>query len=260
MNTLLKPKNRLLYVDLLRAFAIFTMVIIHVIYQLGFIFLDLWQDLGFNTNENILLFCAKCADFHFSNEAFLLNMLFCSGIFMFLSGYSTNLSSRLYIKALKLSILALLITLFTSIASEILNVEMTIKFGIIHFFAIATFLAILLKKSNSITLILFIIVTFTLGSIMRLTEVDNSFLAILGFYDSTFVTADYYPIFPNIAIFATGMLYGRTIKFKPINLSVGEQRLPALIRPIAFLGRNSLKVYVTHIFIIALILFPIGLI
>ncbi|MGN0624954.1 MAG: heparan-alpha-glucosaminide N-acetyltransferase domain-containing protein, partial [Oscillospiraceae bacterium] len=71
---------------------------------------------------------------------------------------------------------------------------------------------------------------------------QNFATAILGFPPYNFVSSDYYPMLPWIFLFFCGSLLGRIL------VSHAEQ--PALLRsrcrPLAFLGRHSLVIYLVH--------------
>lgn len=77
------------------------------------------------------------------------------------------------------------------------------------------------------------------------------FMTMLGFKDPGFYSSDYFPLMPWLFLYMTGLFAGRLLQS---SLSTSNKKtpgeIPAIyrlnIRPLSFLGRHSLLVYVLH--------------
>ena len=189
--------------------------------------------------------------------------------FIFLAGLSLTLSYRRVVepqppgqklfrkylgRGLRIFSYGLLITLLT----WILVPREMIVFGILHLIGASIVLAypFLGLRLPNIALGACCIV---LGLYLRNFGVDHAWLAWLGIRPDFFML-DYWPIFPwfgvvLLGIFAGNTLYGGRRKRPPR----AAPPLPG-IRPLAFLGRHSLPVYLVHqpILLATLILLGVG--
>ncbi|MDR2771092.1 MAG: DUF1624 domain-containing protein, partial [Clostridiales Family XIII bacterium] len=68
----------------------------------------------------------------------------------------------------------------------------------------------------------------------------TSWLFPFGFRSAGFYSADYFPLFPYLFVFLAGSAAGTLVKHLP----AAARR--AHIRPLAYLGRHSLLIYLLH--------------
>ncbi|MEM4495809.1 MAG: heparan-alpha-glucosaminide N-acetyltransferase [Archaeoglobaceae archaeon] len=205
---------RLWKLDLLRGFAVLLMLIYHFFFDAQFFgLLDLEGTFWF--------FFPR----------------FIGGMFIFISGLTMALTyknfQRILRKVAKLSLIAVSISFITFSIFD----EQPVYFGIIHFFAVATLLSVLFVKMPKLSLI-FGIFLFFLGFLLQSISLDTYFLLWIGIRPKNFSTLDYYPLMPWFGIMLFGLYFGNktkeffknSVKFK-------------LLDPLAFLGRNSLAIY-----------------
>ena len=172
-------------------------------------------------------------------------------LFIFLSGVSFCLSvprkslkkifSSSLRRCLTLSVIALMITFVTYMYFP----QERIYFGILHFFALASILMLIVLplRGYSIPIGIFIII---LGEWIRWIHMDSIFLIPLGIVPQGFYSADYYPIIPWFGYMLIG--YGMTYLFRErkwfTDLLSGHTDI---LTPLAFMGRHSLLIYVVHV-------------
>lgn len=229
-------KSRVHLIDEVRGFAILCMVVYHFFFDLVVLF-----------NVNIPLFYT---DFIQS-----LVILFAGG-FIFISG-SACLFSRNNIKR---GIICFCLGLLISLATYIVMPEVFDLFGILHMLGISMLLYVplspLIKKIPPVIglaiCLLLCIATFHLqdGYIgygafsieLPAFFYKTSFLFPLGLPNAAFMSSDYFPLIPWFFCFISGSFFGVLVK---------EHRLPEAfykshIRPLAFIGRNTIFIYILH--------------
>lgn len=221
MNTI---KNRYNSIDFLRGFTIINMIIFHALF-------DLENFYGFNFNH----------DFYYYQQYICIS-------FILISGYSTNFSNNFKKKFFILTGLSLLITLGSYIYSK----EDAIYFGIIHFFAAATLVHMILKNfikkiNPKFGLIVNTILFITLKNIYYGSIFFNKFQLPKSFYDlnlfflglpsKNFSSGDYFPIIPWIFLFYMGYFLFDFIKVTKKEASHNF---------INVMGRHSLLIYFLH--------------
>ncbi len=137
---------------------------------------------------------------------------------------------------------ALLITVITLIS----NGERYIYFGILHFIAIASVLALPLLRFYWINLMLGILIIL-LGLSYQDPLFNPRYLNWIGFVSEKPVTDDYVPIFPWLGVVLIGIFVGRWAyseqKFKFIKTWHGNFPLVRLLR---YAGQHSLLIYMVH--------------
>ncbi len=244
-------RSRIHALDELRGFCLILMIVFHAFYTLGYMFsLPLARDL-----------------FHFFAPA---EPLF-AGIFIALCGFSCRLSRNNLKRGLLLSVVSVALTAATYAFSAIDGIgDVTIWFGVLHCLSVCILLFTLLKKPLSriptwlgliLTAVLF---TLTFGMLEGYVGVGafawhfptewlaNQWLAPLGI--GFLYSADFFPVFPWFFCFLFGAYLGNY-----------KAKLPKWtrrqhLRPLAFLGRHSLWVYLVHQPIIFGIAYAIDLI
>lgn len=237
-----KPHLRVHLIDEIRGIAIIFMVVYHFFYDLVAIF-----------GVNIPAFYVA--------QKFVLAFVF---IFVFISGSSSAFSRSNMVRGLKCFGLGIGLTLVTYFFMR----DQLILFGILHMLGVSMVLYAalcpLIKKIPPIWLIsgaLFLfILTFSvpegeLAFFIPLPRIlyNVGFLFPLGFAAPDFYSSDYFSLMPWFFCFVAGSGFGRLLK---------EKRLPdffykAHFKPLCFVGRNTLIIYVLHQPIVYSILYMI---
>jgi uncharacterized membrane protein len=242
-------RERFWEIDALRGIAVVAMVLYHFSYDLAFFGLfDVGffrSGLGLNTGRLI------------------------GGSFIFLAGISLTLSyarvtasqpsgeklfRKYFSRGLRIFSYGLVITLLTWI---FLPNEM-IVFGILHLIGASIILAypfLNLKLAN----VALGVACIAIGSLLRGFEVHTPWLVWLGI-DPTFFMLDYWPIFPWFGVVLFGVTAGNALYGDLSKRAASSTPRPSAVRPLAFLGRHSLVVYLVHqpVLLAALILLGVG--
>ncbi|MFZ2539251.1 MAG: heparan-alpha-glucosaminide N-acetyltransferase [Oscillospiraceae bacterium] len=229
--------NRVHLIDEVRGFAIICMVVYHMAYDLVVIF-----------GMNIPLFYTDFTD--------TLVVLF-AGLFIFISGSACLFSRNNLKRGFFCFMLGMAMTIFTFFfMSDSLDI-----FGILHMLGINMMLFPLLapfvKKISPVwgivgCLVLWLF-TYNLQSgylgFEGIFTIDmpnviykTNFLFPIGLSNAAFFSVDYFPLIPWTFCFFAGSFLGVLLK---------ERRLPEAFykmhfKPLAFVGRNTLLIYILH--------------
>ncbi len=235
----MNEKKRIHTIDEVRGLCVVGMVLYHALYTITIVFNF---ELGFNITSSIFMFI----------------VYFGACTFIFISGIASQLTSSNLTRGIKLIFVAILISVITSIATP----QSAVYFGIIHFFSVAMivfhFIKPLIDKINIfaglITSVILFILTFNVTS-MRIIGIPNlfeiklpdqlyqtNFLFAFGFPNSSFMSADYFPLLPFLFMFIAGGFVGRWAVSGKFPNFLYKKRLP----PLSFVGRHSLIIYVLH--------------
>lgn len=180
------------------------------------------------------------------------------GTFIFISGIAAYVSyknsrqgfdKKYFRRGLKLLVFAATITVFTYFFVP----QGIIFFGILHFFAFTSFLLPFIIKYDKLNLFAGILIAL-FGIYLQLTSFNFSYLFWLGFMQNNFVTFDYFPLIPWLGVLMLGIYFGKTAVKKISKFKISNP-LGSLF---AFLGRNSLTIYLLHQPILILILLMLG--
>jgi len=241
-------KTRYESLDLLRGIAIIGMVLFHTLFDLCFIF-----------GVNIPFFNVKVMLYWQS--------IVCI-IFMLISGALSASSHKLLKRGLVIFAFGLLL----SFISFIVFPEAFIAFGILHFFGLAMIITSLLKPFLNkvpnlfgliVCLVGFIVTRFIYFGYILLPifgrfvlpsdPYRTDFMFFMGFPYKGFISSDYYPMIPWYFMFLCGY-FG----FKIVTKKADKSYLHFRFKPMEFLGRHALVIYIIHqpiIFLICLGLF-----
>ncbi|MEE3332859.1 MAG: heparan-alpha-glucosaminide N-acetyltransferase [Ruminococcus sp.] len=228
-------KKRISIIDEARGLCIIFVVIYHLFYSLAMIF----------NVESIY-------------ESFRIMRIFqpiLPTVFIFISGISFQLSRS----NIKRGFMLLIISAMMTAVLLIFMPSQVIWFGILHFLAISHIICGLLKKPIDkipaiAGLIVCVILFFLTCNIQRgylgfegLWAVDlpstlyqTYFTVPLGFCPPGFYSADFFPILPWIFLFIAGTIVGRYVQNLPDSL------IKPHIKPLAFIGRHTLIIYLAH--------------
>lgn len=224
-------KKRINFIDTWRGLSIVFMVIYHLLYDLKFIFL---KDMEFFTIPSWYPF-----------------QQFICWSFIFLAGFSHNLSKRPLKNSIKILLAALVLTLVT----KTFDPNAYIRFGVLHLLGFSMLVVSLgqrffsLKKSHPLVLglLAFIIfIYFWAYGVEALSFYDDlagrKFLFALGFTGPSFVSTDYFPLVPWFFLYLTGFYLGSYHEqVNPFikNHDLGENFLGKI-------GRHSFFLYLIH--------------
>ena len=217
----MEQKQRIELMDAARGLALCLMVVHHFLYDL----------------------CAFCGVpwVWFTNPVFDTLHYFFAGLFILLSGVSSNFSRSNTRRGLKALGIALGITLVTY------YMGMTIVFGVLHLLGTCMLLYGLTQKFWQ-RLPAWAIPALSLAGILATARLTNGYptqtphLWIIGLVTPDFYSSDYFPLLPWSFVFLLGTWAGRYVR---------EGRLPRWFYEtrVAFLpavGRRSLLIYVAH--------------
>lgn len=181
-----------------------------------------------------------------------------ASIFIFMSGVAAHISyennkekltMKYIIRGMKLLFFAILITLFTYVFVP----QKTIFFGILHFFAVTSFLIPIFIKYNKLNMIAGLSIILS-GVYLQQQDFNFSYLFWLGFVPENFSTFDYFPLIPWLGVILIGVYYGRYILEKTANIKFKSKFSSIFI----FLGKHSLTVYLIHQPALVLLLIAFG--
>lgn len=241
------PTVRFWEVDLLRGVAIVLMVFYHLVFDL-----DYFAVYDINASSGFWLTVARAA----------------ASLFLLLVGLSLTLSysrarlleqeDRFHLRLLKRSVWILSLAMGISIVTYLFIREGFIVFGVLHLIGLSLLLTypfLRLQRYNFIFGFLFIL----LGIYLQTTSVEYPWFLWLGLAPRTFYSVDYFPVFPWIGVILIGMGLGNLLypgyrRRIPVRDFVGS----SLVRSLAFLGRNSLAVYLVHQPVIIVLLLFVG--
>ena len=205
-------------IELLRALAIVLMVIFHLVY-------DLKEFAGINLDYQAPFW------FWIGKTAALL--------FIFIAGLSSGFSRTPVKRGLKVLLYGMVITLVTYLAMR----DMYVRFGILHFLGVTMILSPLLARLSSPILGILAAFSALLGFWLKALWVETSLLLPFGLMYKGFGSIDYYPLFPYIGMTFLGILaYRHLYERQP----VPKFSFQLNSKPIRWLSRNSLKIYLVH--------------
>ena len=235
-------KTRINLIDEVRGFAVLCMIFYHAFYVFDSFFA--WEQA-----EALFKFFMP------------VQPLF-AGIFIFICGLSCTFSNNNLKRGIILSGVALGFTFVTAVVMPELGfVECEIYFGILHFLSASIIIYALISKVLSKISpgigVVFCAVLYPFTSniknrvlsygelvVFKIPDAlyEHDFFAPLGIYSPEFYSADYFPLFPDIFIFLSGVFTGFHLAKKGYPEWAYPQKMPFF----GFLGRNALPIYVVH--------------
>lgn len=232
------PRRRIFLMDELRGFAVFCMIFYHGFYTLAFLY---------NLQAGMVLL-----RFFMPAEPWF------AGLFMLISGISSDLSHSNLARGFKLLGVALAVTLVTYLAVP----DELIVFGILHFLSVCMILYGLAKPFSdrfrfswaavAACALLFLCtrgvsagylgLSPQWGVLLPASLYQTNWLAPLGIFDGAFRSSDYFPLFPWIFVFAAGTVLGKLAARGEFPEFMYPSRVPFF----SWLGRHALILYLVH--------------
>ena len=214
--------NRIEIIDAARGLSIILMVVYHFFYDL-------------------VAFCSFPIHVLYNPLVNSLEVFFAS-LFILMSGASTQFSRNNLKRAAKILLAALIVTVVT----RYFDPAAYVRFGILHFLGVSALLYALLrgpadrlvsKIHPALYLILFFIVKYVFSR-----PYPVPYLWPLGIYTDSFVSTDYFPVFPWIFIYFLGIWFGKAVVAKKLPAWFYELKSPFF----ASAGRKTLLIYLLH--------------
>jgi uncharacterized membrane protein len=215
--------KRIFEIDFFKVIALIFMIVFHTIYDLNeFVNIDLDYTSGL---------------WHYIGKISVL-------LFIFLAGINSGFSH----KPIKRGIMVFSCGMIVTFTTFIFMNDLYVRFGILHFLGVCMILFPLLKRINNVILFLIAILIIVLSNIGILDEI-----ALIVFLKNTFgdMSIDYYPLFPYLSIFISGILTYKLIYYKRKSIL----KLNIQSKLLYILSKYSLLIYLTHQLIILGIIF-----
>lgn len=220
-------KKRYPLIDSLRALALLSMIIYHTLWDLNYLF-----------GVNIAWFNSVAT--HIWQQSICWT-------FIIISGFCVPLSSKVFWRGINIIVCSFAITAVSTLVTP----QNPIFFGVLGLIGSGMVLSSLLDKlfrhiKPTVGVVLFaglFLVTRFFGEKIFPPEWNlNMFTACLGFPPADFSSADYFPLVPWLFLYFAG--YFLCLLFKEKNYMKYLRR--PRIKPLEFIGRNSLLIYMLH--------------
>ncbi|MBE7002981.1 MAG: DUF1624 domain-containing protein [Ruminococcaceae bacterium] len=177
----------------------------------------------------------------FHNVVFDPLQYFFAGLFILISGVSSNYSHSNVLRGLKTLGVALVITLVTTV------MDMPIVFGILHLLGVCMLLYGLTQRLWA-KLPAWVVPTLSVLGVLLTARLVNGYpsenphLWMFGLVTPEFESADYFPLLPWMFVFLLGTWAGKYVREGRLPKWFYETRVPFL----PAVGRKSLLIYIVH--------------
>ncbi len=236
-------KQRFWEIDLLRGIAVIMMITYHILFDLDFL---------------------GIISFPFQSISFRLFLYPIGTLFLVLVGVSLVFGYNKYKfehehyppfkKYLKRGLFLFILALVITLATWIYPHEGFILFGVIHCISISIILSYFFISRPKIALFIGLLLV-SIGIFFMNITISNPYLFWLGLKTSSFYTLDFFPLLPWFGIVLIGLFIGQKI-YLPLNRRYRSVQItPLPFKPLTFLGRNSLIIYLVHQPVLFAILF-----
>ena len=220
----MEQKKRIELMDAVRGLSLILMVFHHFFYD--------------------LVVFAGAPPWLFSNPVFDPLHYFFAGLFIFLSGVSSNFSHSNVARGAKVIGVALVITLVTTL------MDMAIVFGILHFLGVCMLLYGLTQgfwqRVNE--KLPWLVPALSFIGVLATARLANGYptatphLWMFGLTTPGFVSTDYFPLLPWMFVFLLGTWAGKYVRAGKLPKWFYETKVPFF----PAVGRRSLLIYVAH--------------
>lgn len=266
-----RKRSRVWEIDFLRGVCVILMILDHLTILLADYFGVAWYGYDFYRNGVGDAFTRFCYEWYnsYAREVIHPIVLF---VFFSISGISCTFSRSNAKRGLQLLGVALLYTLGSYIGQEVLGIGgILVTFGVLDFLAVSILIFALVNwlcRENDLAIVLvsiaIIIVTVCLFFCYTAPESTPKVFAFLFprqdihgnsalFYKQAEVSpGDMFPLIPWISFFFAGVIIAKV--FYPVRLSLLPGLDHAWHKPVCFIGRHALLIYIVHVVLLALIL------
>ncbi len=149
-----------------------------------------------------------------------------------------------------------LLGMLATLATWLFSPQGTILFGILHLLGVAIMLAPIFRNLGRWNLV-FGIIFIVIGVALQTFIVSYPWLLWAGIRPENFYTFDYFPLFPWLGVFLIGMFAGNEL-YKNGKRRFNIFHEPATTKPLSYLGRHSLLIYVLHQPVLIAVLYILG--
>jgi uncharacterized membrane protein len=236
--------GRIWELDLLRGVCVALMVFDHLMFDLGFVFLQPWFDA--DGSGPVYALCQFARDFYWPHPLRLaIRMLVLAG-FIGSCGISCSLSHSNLRRGLKLLAVALALTAFTTLLDAFFGVQQFfISFGILHLLAVSILVYAALQHYGPWPALILGSLVLLLALLPAPAFAAHNYPGFIIGWNQDYYSADYFPLIPYLGWFlvgatAGGWLYRRKRSFFP------RRGQGPLARPFLWLGRHALLIYILH--------------
>jgi len=146
-------------------------------------------------------------------------------------------------------------------ATRLLIPDVYVRFGILHLIGVSVLLAAPYARLPLAALPLGV-AFLAAGAVLRSIRLDHPWLLWLGLRPDPFLTTDYRPLAPWFGVVLIGIVFGHLLYGDRRGVASrlpGWERWPVW-RPVRFLGRHALVVYLVHQPLLVVGLWALGLI
>lgn len=219
-------KSRIWELDAFRGLCVLGMIAVHFVFDLVYLYgLVQWE----------------------LPTAFLFVQQWGGILFLLISGICITLGSRSVRRGLIVLAAGLLVSAVTIVMHRFFyfHESIIIRFGVLHCLGICMLLWPVFRKLPWWALVAIGIPMVIFGLWADGIRVSIPWLYPLGLKAEGFMSADYFPLFPNLGFFLLGAAIGRTAYKKKVSL-LPDLSGNLIIRFLAFCGRQSLPIYLLH--------------
>lgn len=165
--------------------------------------------------------------------------------FLFVAGFSMALAQHQSVKKRWLRLIRIAgCALLVSIGSSFMFPNSWIYFGVLHFMLLASMVCWFLIGHEKWILPLGL-ATLGFGFFYQSATFNQPMLQWLGMMTFKPITEDYVPILPWIGVMLSGLYVGLLLLRRPHSQLLATKP-PATLKPIGWLGRHSLAIYMLH--------------
>lgn len=175
-------------------------------------------------------------------------------LFVLLSGISVTLGRRCVRRGVTVLLWGMVITAVTLGMYRIgmAGRGVIVYFGVLHCLGMCMILWYWLRKLPNWALAGLAAGLIAAGWWLRTQCFDSVAFVMLGLQFPGFMTADYFPLMPNLGYFLAGSVVGRTLYREKKSLLPGCDARSTVLRGLGTMGRHSLCIYLVHQPILAL--------
>lgn len=240
-------ETRIHEIDFLRGILILLVLMDHIFWNLKN-YNGIWDAYFGQTNEMVHQ-CYLFFRWYWSSAVREIVRQFVLFLFCFVSGISCAFSKNNWVRAALMIVVAFAVSTATNLleAWKILGQGVRIDFNIIHILGLSTLIYCFYQKKSwksllAMCLIFLIFSQYSIDALRAIPGSENAYVPLL-WYPNNVHLADWLPLFPFIGFFFAGAVTSCFIyKNKK---SIFKHRFN-FERPICFIGRHTLVIYLCH--------------